>query len=384
MQLTHKIRITFVFLSVLALWGAVVGGLVWYGYDNASAPLTLQPKQPAPMFSLQDQDGRTHRLNDYQNRAVALAFLPNAHSASVTELRSLNRNIQQFDTLGVKVFAIAPIAASTAKRLHDTERLEFPILADKDSRVARQYGAGVQATLDGRASFVIGGDGRVILPVTAVDVAEHGKQLAELSECCLDSKPQPNSKLIGKPIADFRLPRVADGQPETLYGAKRQKATVLFITSSECPCSGKYEGRMAELARGYARQGVRFVAMNSSDGETPRQIADHAQKAGFPFPVLKDEGNVVADRIEARVTPEAFVMDSQGILRYHGRIDDSRDPSQVQSHDLRNALDFLLAGKNPPHTDLTTFGCAILRAPKTARRVNLDPWIKDIERNNQP
>lgn len=71
------------------------------------------------MFSLQDQDGRTNSLRDYRNRAIASAFLPNAQNDSVTQLRSLNHNIEQFDTLSVKVFAVAPIKATAAKHPHD-------------------------------------------------------------------------------------------------------------------------------------------------------------------------------------------------------------------------------------------------------------------------
>jgi hypothetical protein len=83
--------------------------------------------------------------------------------------------------------------------------------------------------------------------------------------------------------------------------------------------------------------------------------------------VLHDLGNVIADRLEARVTPEVFVMDALGVLVYHGRIDDSRDPSKVTSHDLRNALDFLIADKTPTRQEQKPFGCAIARVPKPGR-----------------
>jgi peroxiredoxin len=355
-------------MLVVALWavgGICVGGLLWY--QSVNTLRTLAPNDMAPMFSLRDQDGRTHSLSDYHDRAVAMAFLPNLDSDSVTQLRSINHTIRQFDTLGVKVFAIAPTDSSTAQRIHSEEHLEFPILIDSGGSVSQQYGVSKQSS---RISYVIGRDSRVILPITTVNIADHGTQMSELTECCLDAKPQPASKLIGKPIEDFSLPRAADNKPETLYGGNSQKLTVLFITSAECPCSAKYEGRMEDLMQSYQARGVRFVSVNASYGETPQQISEHARATRFSIPILKDEGNVIADRIEAQVTPEAFVMDNHHVLRYHGRIDDSRDPRMVQNHDLRNALDFLLAGKNPPRADVNTFGCAILRAPKSAQRTS--------------
>lgn len=352
-------------LAIVCLWvvgGLTIGALVWNNNRNQARSLDLG--ELAPAFSLQDQYGHAHKLEDYKKRPVAVAFLPDLQETSVAQLRSMNSAIQQFDTLGVKVFAVTKADAATAKRVHDAEGLNFPILLDNERKTAHDYGAEASDEPAQRLSYVIGVDGRVLLPVTVVHATTHGQQLVELAECCLDEKPQAPSRLVGKPIPDFKLPRVADSQPETLYGDKKQRLTVLFVMSATCPCSGGYDARMAELARQYGTQGVRFIAINASANETAKEVAAHASKAGYTFPVLKDADNVIADRIEAKVTPEAFVMDAKGVLRYHGRIDDSRKADEVKAHDLRNALDFMLAGKLPPRADLPTFGCAIYRASK--------------------
>lgn len=339
----------------LLLLVIAVGGVVWVlkGDDGR----LLNPGESAPFFALKDQDNRKHRLEDYRNRPVTLAFMPDLGEASVAQLRSINRVIKQFDTLGVKVFAVAAGTPANAKAVHDTEHLNFPILLDEGERVGRGY----QVEGGGRASYVVGGDGRVLLPIAMVLTAEHGQQLVELTECCLDTNPQAPSRLIGKRLPDFTLPRVSDGKQESFYGDNKQKATVLFVMSAECPCSGGYDERIAALARAYTNRGVRFVALNSSANETVIEIAKRAQQAGYSFPVLKDVDNVIADRISAQVTPEVFIADAKGVLCYHGRIDDNRKETMVKSHDLRNALDFLLAGKTPIRADLPTFGCAIYR-----------------------
>jgi peroxiredoxin len=107
---------------------------------------------------------------------------------------------------------------------------------------------------------------------------------------------------------------------------------------------------------------VRFVGINSNVIEPVEEVAAHAKQNGFPFPVLKDEGNKIADHFDAQFTPEIFVLDAKGVLRYHGRIDDSQNPANITSHDLRDALDALLAGKNPPRAETKAFGCTIKRA----------------------
>jgi peroxiredoxin len=325
-----------------------------------SGETTLHPRSPAPMFALPDQTDRVHKLSDYVGRPVALAFVPGDDRASEQELRSLNGQIRRFDTLGVKVFGIAPVSAESARRIHDGGELEFPILCDKNGEVAREYGTQSSAHPDGRVSYVVGKDGRIILPILPVAGTEHGQRVVELTECCLDSNTQTASPLLDKPVAGFLLPRVADGGPESLY-AKGSKATVLFFLSSLCPCSQKYDGRVDELARQYAPKGVRFLAVNASDGEKPAEIAAYARRAAYSFPVLKDNGNIIADRVHAQITPEVFVMDSKGVLRYHGGIDDSRSPKMVQQHHLRTALDFLLGGRLPARAESITFGCAIAR-----------------------
>ncbi len=64
----------------------------------------------------------------------------------------------------------------------------------------------------------------------------------------------------------------------------------------------------------------------------------HAAKNNLSFTILKDDGNRVADTLGAQVTPEAFVLDKNSKLVYHGRIDNSRNAANIQSSELRDAL----------------------------------------------
>jgi len=77
---------------------------------------------------------------------------------------------------------------------------------------------------------------------------------------------------------------------------------------------------------------------------------------------MKDPDNKVADLYEARHTTEVFVIDPEGKLRYHGRIDENyEDPSKVTSPDLKNALESLLAGQPIAKAETKAFGCSIKR-----------------------
>jgi peroxiredoxin len=171
----------------------------------------------------------------------------------------------------------------------------------------------------------------------------------------------PKSMKIGESVPSFSLKNY-DGKEYSLPKVlKENKFTVLMFISTECPVSNGYNERMEQLCAAYSKKGVAVIGINANKAEDMKAIAEHAKKHGFEFPVLKDERNKVADLYGAQVTPETYVLNSAGKLVYHGRIDDSRNPEKVQSHDLADALDKLLAGKEVPVTEAKAFGCTIKR-----------------------
>jgi peroxiredoxin len=350
--------------ATLSLGLFVVVAAALYGflaiYESGSSSLLL-----APRFALADQDGHLHRLADYQGRPVLLLFYPGPDAESRRGLRSVRDVLHSFDEQGVKLFAVSRADARSQKPFHDAEKLAFPLLADPGGAVAREYRVGKAA--GGRAAFVIGRDGKVMQSLRRLQTDRLGEQLLTLARCCLDAKGQETVRAMGKRLPDFRLPPVQGGAPMSLYGGGWARATLLLFLSSECPCSTGYGKRVVELARDYEPQGVRVLGIASGAGESPAAIARYAAAAGLRFPILRDDGNVIADRLEARVTPEAYLLDSRSVLRYHGRIDDNRTEGEVRTHDLRNALDALLAGKLPPEPNKTAFGCAIARAQNAGR-----------------
>ena len=169
---------------------------------------------------------------------------------------------------------------------------------------------------------------------------------------------------IGDKGIDFDLPGV-DGKNHSLGGFKDKKAVVVTFTCNHCPYAKAYEDRLVALQSDYESKGVALVAINSNEDKNyPDDGFDHmverAKEKGFNFPYLRDESQEVAKAYGAERTPEIFLLDSGGALRYHGTIDDNYDdPSSVKTSYLRDALDAVLEGGSAPTPETQAVGCTI-------------------------
>src|SRR5262249_44608468 len=110
-----------------------------------------------------------------------------------------------------------------------------------------------------------------------------------------------------------------------------------------------YAPRLGDLARRYADRGVTVRGINSNWHESRADMARYRREHDLPFPLLQDFGNEVADRFGAKRTPEAFIVDSNRVIRYRGRIDDQYEVGLQRPKEscryLIRALDELLDGK---------------------------------------
>jgi peroxiredoxin len=170
----------------------------------------------------------------------------------------------------------------------------------------------------------------------------------------------PAPPIIGSTIEDFTLPD-ASGAAHTLASLKGKKGAVLIFIATQCPVSNAYNERMEKLAQDYKARGITVIGINANSTEPAADVKDHAAKNNLTFPILKDNGNKIADALGATRTPEAYFLDASNKLLYHGRIDSSRDASQVVSSELRDALEATLAGKPVPKSTANAFGCSIKR-----------------------
>lgn len=167
--------------------------------------------------------------------------------------------------------------------------------------------------------------------------------------------------VIGATIGNFTLPD-ASGAEHSLDSLKGKNGVVLIFIATNCPVSNAYNERMEKLAQDFKARGVNLVGINANATESAAEVKDHAAKNNLTFTILKDNGNKIADTLGAMRTPEAYFLDASNKLLYHGRIDNSRDVTQVNSSELRDAIEATLSGKPVPKTTANAFGCSIKRA----------------------
>ncbi len=151
------------------------------------------------------------------------------------------------------------------------------------------------------------------------------------------------------------------GVEHSLSDYKDAKAIVIMFIATQCPVSNGYNTRMEKLYEDYKNKGVVFLGINSNKQEDVKEIASHAKEHNLNFTILKDPNNKIADRFDASVTPETYMLNKNFEILYHGRIDDSRRGDDVEHQDLRNALDQVLAGKKVTVAKTKAFGCTIKR-----------------------
>ena len=162
-------------------------------------------------------------------------------------------------------------------------------------------------------------------------------------------------------IENFTLTDIYN-KKHSLADYNDSKAILVLFIATECPVSNAYNTRMNELYNDYKNKNIAVLGINSNKQESLSECKVHAEKNGFKFPVLKDDKNVIADMFEASVTPEAYILEPKTYkILYHGRIDDSRNKSNVEKEDLENALNEILAGKKVSVTQTKAFGCTIKR-----------------------
>ena len=121
-----------------------------------------------------------------------------------------------------------------------------------------------------------------------------------------------------------------------------RKASVFLFVSSQCPISNVYAPRFASLADTYGKLGAQVFAVYANAQESLAEIKTHARQHKLTFPVVRDAGSRLADKLGATVTPQAVVMDASGTIRYRGRIDDNAVATKVTRHELAEALQAVL------------------------------------------
>jgi peroxiredoxin len=181
-----------------------------------------------------------------------------------------------------------------------------------------------------------------------------GLALAVLLPALAEAEPRPGQVAPRFALLD------ENGVRHTLE-QQRGKIVVLEWTNPGCPFVQRhYKKRtMLETARAFEGKIV-WLAVNSTHFAKPEETRRWRAQHRLPYPTLQDPDGAVGRAYGARTTPQIFVIDATGVLRYAGAIDN--DPHEDEKRPVnyaRAALDALLAGKAPSPAETQPYGCSV-------------------------
>ena len=180
---------------------------------------------------------------------------------------------------------------------------------------------------------------------------------------------------LGTRAIDFLLPGT-DGRNYSFDDFAAARALVVVFSCNHCPYAKAAWPLLIKLASEYRNKGVVFVAINSNDENQYPEDSFEVMKAkvsewGINFPYLRDQSQEIARAYQAQCTPDIYVFDYKRELYYHGRINDTWPPvekvdgewqtsdKKPKKEELKEAIDALLAGKEPPKVQNPSLGCSI-------------------------
>jgi peroxiredoxin len=173
--------------------------------------------------------------------------------------------------------------------------------------------------------------------------------------------------VVGKQIDSFQLNDI-HGQPHKLDEWREKSVLVVVFMGTECPLARQYAPRLQELADRFAEKSVAVVFINSNQQDSLTELQHFEKSNDLRLTILKDLRNRLADQFGAQRTPEAFVLDGQRKVAYHGRIDDQftygRQKPKVEHEYVREAIEALLSGKDVAVKETEAHGCHIGRILK--------------------
>lgn len=169
---------------------------------------------------------------------------------------------------------------------------------------------------------------------------------------------------VGDKAIPFRLIGV-DDKEHSLEDYAGKSAVAVVFSCNHCPYVRAWEDRMVQVQGDYSGKGVQLIAINGNDAsrypdDSFSKMKERANEKHFNFPYLRDETQEVARAYSAERTPEVFLFDGDGVLCYHGTIDDNYDDSgAVKHHYLRDALDAVVVGRSVQLAETQPVGCSL-------------------------
>jgi hypothetical protein len=171
---------------------------------------------------------------------------------------------------------------------------------------------------------------------------------------------------LGSPVpkADIQMKDVS-GKEISLQQAKGRNGLLVMFSCNTCPYVLRNQSRTKEVCAYAGQHQIGVILLNSNAGSRDGgnsfpEMQSYARAQGYQWYYALDDNGALATAFGARRTPECYLFDLNGILVYHGAIDDSPgDPSAVRRHHLREAIDEMVAGKSVTVKETRSVGCSI-------------------------
>lgn len=165
-----------------------------------------------------------------------------------------------------------------------------------------------------------------------------------------------------RPLADIVLSDLKGAQSH--IDLSSHPLTVIAFLSPECPLCISYSRNLRAINEAFAAQQISFVGVFAGKWFAPQEVRAFATKYELPFLMLLDADNSLATQLGATITPEVFLLNSQGEILYSGSIDNRMNAlgkmkQEVTAHYLDDAIAAALNGREISPAKTTAIGCLI-------------------------
>jgi len=200
----------------------------------------------------------------------------------------------------------------------------------------------------------------LMLPAMAHNIGKKGyDQLKSETENFAHAKSASSAK-INQKLPSFAV-KTIDNKGFT-NASFMGKIGVFVLADTQCPCVQAVEERLKTLSKRYGKNGVKVVYVFSKPGERALDVARFMQNHQIPFPAVVDKDQRFLKMVNGKCSSEIYVTDKKGVLRYHGRVDDSTfAPKAVKSRDLERAVVQIARNQKVTKPEVPAMGCAIPR-----------------------
>lgn len=184
------------------------------------------------------------------------------------------------------------------------------------------------------------------------------------SEAGEEAAEEGTGAAVGTAAPDFTLTS-ADGKHTVTLSEQKGKIVVVQFYNHDCPWVVKSRFDSQAIEAEYKDKGVVWYWIDCTHNRTAEKNAEEAAEHEFTQPILMNPEGDVGKAYRAKQTPESFVIDKEGVVRYRGAFDNRTDPQTAGDVNyVRNAIQALVDGKEVEPATVKAFGCTIKYKPK--------------------